>query len=161
MAQGYLNAPQLTADKFIANPFSRVSGARLYRTGDLVRYLPDGNLDFLGRLDHQVKVRGFRIELSEIEWTLAQYPDVREAVAVARDEPDGSKTLVAYVVAEATGEPTAPELRSFLKQSQSSVSDDPGETRCRPPAVQGSRFTRLSRKESQQSCTTGRTAHRW
>ena len=117
MAQGYLNAPQLTADKFIANPFSRVSGARLYRTGDLVRYLPDGNLDFLGRLDHQVKVRGFRIELSEIEWTLAQHPDVREAVAVARDESDGSKTLVAYVVAEATGEPTAPELRSFLKQS--------------------------------------------
>ena len=84
LARGYLNRPELTAEKFIPNPFSSESGARLYKTGDLARYLPDGNIEFLGRVDHQVKIRGFRIELEEIEAVLRQHPAVREAVVLAR-----------------------------------------------------------------------------
>ena len=98
LAQGYLNRPQLTAEKFIVDPFSTRPGARLYKTGDLVRYRSDGSLEFLGRLDHQVKVRGFRIELGEIETVLGQQPAVREAVVVAREMAAGDKRLVAYVV---------------------------------------------------------------
>ncbi len=102
VARGYLNRPELTAERFIPNPFSHKPGDHLYKTGDLARYLPDGNIEFLGRVDHQVKIRGFRIELGEIEAVLSQHPAVGEVVVVARDaEPEpGHKRLVAYVVPE-------------------------------------------------------------
>jgi len=96
LARGYLNRPELTAEKFIPNPFQE--NTRLYKTGDLARYLPDGNIEFLGRIDHQVKIRGFRIELGEIEAVLAQHPAVREVAVVAREDTPGDKRLVAYVV---------------------------------------------------------------
>ena len=95
LARGYLNRPALTAEKFIANPLGT---GHLYKTGDLARYLPDGNIEFLGRLDHQVKIRGFRIELGEIEAILAQHPAVRETVATVREDRPGDKRLIAYVI---------------------------------------------------------------
>nr|QEO74372.1 condensation domain-containing protein [uncultured bacterium] len=114
LARLYLNRPALTAEKFIPSPFADLPGARLYRTGDLTRYLPDGNIEFLGRLDFQVKVRGFRIELGEIEAVLTQHPAVREAVVLARtDQPDATR-LVAYLTA-ADPALTVAELRSHLK----------------------------------------------
>ncbi|MCF2135363.1 amino acid adenylation domain-containing protein [Mycetohabitans endofungorum] len=100
VARGYLNRPELTAERFVRDPFSDKADARLYKTGDLARYLPDGNLEFLGRNDDQVKIRGFRIEPGEIEACLTQYPQVREAVVLAQGGGSG-KRLVAYVVAEA------------------------------------------------------------
>ncbi|MGH9905799.1 MAG: non-ribosomal peptide synthetase, partial [Pyrinomonadaceae bacterium] len=114
LARGYLNQPELTAEKFIPNPFSEDPGARLYKTGDLVRYLPDGNIEFLGRFDHQDKVRGFRIELGEIETALSGHPQVRENVVIARELENGDKRLIGYIVG---GEPapTPQELRGFLK----------------------------------------------
>jgi len=100
LARGYLNRPDLTDERFIPDPFSSEPGARLYRTGDLARYLPDGTLECLGRLDHQVKIRGFRIELGEIESALYQHPGIRDAVVVARDDSNGEKRLVAYLVSD-------------------------------------------------------------
>ncbi|HET9225244.1 MAG TPA: amino acid adenylation domain-containing protein, partial [Thermoanaerobaculia bacterium] len=97
LARGYLDRPDLTAERFVPDPFSGDFGSRLYRTGDRVRHLPDGSIDFLGRMDFQVKVRGFRIELGEIEAALLEHPGVREAVVVARDEP---RRLVAYLAAQ-------------------------------------------------------------
>jgi amino acid adenylation domain-containing protein/thioester reductase-like protein len=116
LARGYLNRPDLTAEKFIPNPFSQKAGAQLYRTGDLARYLPDGRLEFLGRIDHQVKVRGYRIELGEIETVLRQRPEIKEAVVVAREDIRQDKRLVAYFVVGANSSPSINELRAFLAQ---------------------------------------------
>jgi len=115
LAKGYWNQPELTAERFMPNPFSREPGARMYRTGDLVRWLPDGNLEFLGRFDNQVKIRGFRVELGEVEASLRQCSAVREAVVIAREDTPGNRRLVAYVVPKQATAPTAAELRSFLK----------------------------------------------
>jgi amino acid adenylation domain-containing protein len=116
VACGYLNRPELTAERFIAHPFSAEPGARLYKTGDLVRWLPDGNLEFLGRLDQQVKLRGFRIELAEIEATLMQHPQVREAGVLLREDRPGDPRLVAYLVPAAEARLTGDEVRRFLGQ---------------------------------------------
>lgn len=116
LAQGYLNRPQLTAEKFVPDPFGEAPGARLYRTGDLMRYCEDGNLEFAGRLDHQVKVRGFRIELGEVETAMSQHESVRAVVAIAREVREGEQRLVAYVVGKQEELPTASEWRTFLIQ---------------------------------------------
>jgi acyl carrier protein len=114
LARGYLNRPELTAEKFVPDPFSQMEGERLYRTGDLCRYLPDGNIEFLGRLDHQVKIRGFRIELGEIESVLLDHSSVREAVVVAREDGSDQKRLVAYVAGD-EGAIDIPVLREHLR----------------------------------------------
>ncbi|MBW4649607.1 MAG: amino acid adenylation domain-containing protein [Kastovskya adunca ATA6-11-RM4] len=141
VARGYLNRPELTAERFISNPFQRGGGAGeqgsrgeyLYKTGDLARHLPNGDIDYLGRIDHQVKIRGFRIELGEIETALAQYPGVEQAVVLAREDSPGLQRLVAYIVLHEQspnpkshppippllrGEqnPKSNELREFLKK---------------------------------------------
>lgn len=116
LARGYLNRPELTAEKFIPNPFSQRPGERLYKTGDLARYLPDGNIEYLGRIDHQVKLRGFRIELEEIEAVLRQHGAVRESVVIAREDTPGNKRLVAYIVADLEASPSIREWRDFLKE---------------------------------------------
>ncbi|WP_407884233.1 non-ribosomal peptide synthetase [Scytonema sp. NUACC26] len=115
LARGYLNRPELTAEKFIPNPFSSQPGEKLYKTGDLVRYKSDGNIEYIGRIDHQVKVRGFRIELAEIEALLSQHSTVQQAVVIAK-EIAGDKRLVAYLIPQAETTLAISELRSFLKQ---------------------------------------------
>jgi acyl-coenzyme A synthetase/AMP-(fatty) acid ligase len=114
VGRGYVNDGERTAERFIPDPFSKVAGARLYRTGDLARFLPDGTLDFLGRIDHQVKLRGFRIELGEIEHALSEYPTVRHSVVMIREDSQGDKTLAAYVVAEPGHLLMGDDLRKFL-----------------------------------------------
>lgn len=115
IALGYLNRPDLTAEKFVSSVPSLPSVRRLYRTGDLARWRADGNLEFLGRKDHQVKIRGFRVELGEIEAALLQYTDVKEAVVAARDDISGEKRLVAYVVPTKTVPQLPGKLVTFLK----------------------------------------------
>ncbi|MCF2150076.1 amino acid adenylation domain-containing protein [Desmonostoc muscorum LEGE 12446] len=119
LAKGYLNRPELTQEKFIPNPFdkSKVKGqkSKLYKTGDLARYLPDGNIEYLGRIDNQVQIRGFRIELSEIEAVLSQHSDVQVCCVIVREDTPGDKRLVAYWVAHQDCKPAISELREFLK----------------------------------------------
>jgi amino acid adenylation domain-containing protein len=121
VARGYLNRPELTAVKFIADPFANVPGARLYQTGDLVRYLPDRQIVFCGRQDRQVKIRGFRIELDDIETAIAAHPAVREAAVLARADGPGAARLIAYVI-PATNDAAdvqraqPAELRGFLER---------------------------------------------
>ncbi len=120
LARGYFNRPDLTAERFVPNPFAHHSSARLYKTGDLARYRPDGNIEFLGRIDQQVKIRGFRIELGEIETVLARHPAVRDVVVLAREDIPGEQRLVAYLVLTSDEQPQATpaavqsELRAFL-----------------------------------------------
>nr|QEO74476.1 condensation domain-containing protein [uncultured bacterium] len=116
LARGYLSRPGLTAESFIPNPFADAPGARLYRTGDLGRFLPDGAIEFLGRVDHQVKIRGFRIELGEIEATLKQHPAVKQCVAVAREDAPGNRYIAAYVVADEQADADGAALRDFLRR---------------------------------------------
>ncbi len=117
LARGYLNRPELTRERFIPNQFSDWAGARLYRTGDLARWRADGNLECLGRIDHQIKIRGFRVELGEIEAHRQQHPQVRHAVVSLREYNSGDQRLVAYIVpAKQTVMPADDELRSFLKE---------------------------------------------
>ena len=114
VALGYWNRPALTADRFVPDPFGP-TGATLYRTGDLVRWRGDGNIEHLGRLDFQVKLRGFRIEVGEIEAALAQHPGVREVAVVAREDTPGDKRLVAYLIAETAPDDLADQLRARVR----------------------------------------------
>jgi amino acid adenylation domain-containing protein len=116
VARGYLKRPALTAEKFIPHPFSAEPGARLYKSGDLARHLPDGNVDYLGRIDQQIKLRGFRIELGEIEGALGQHPLVRECVVLAREDEPGEKRIAAYLTTRAPQAPSTGELRAYLKE---------------------------------------------
>lgn len=118
VGKGYINAPALTAEKFVRDPFSRDPDARLYRTGDLGRLSPDGTLEFVGRTDHQVKLRGLRIDLGDIETTLRQHAAIREAVAMSKEGASGDQRLVAYVVPRSVDPPLEMirQLRSFLRE---------------------------------------------
>lgn len=116
VARGYLNRPELTAARFVPDPFSKKPGARLYRTGDLARHLIDANIEFLGRLDNQIKVRGFRIEPGEVEAAVKDHPQVRDAVVIAAELEPSDKTLIAYVVGDQHQPVPADSLRHFLKQ---------------------------------------------
>lgn len=115
VARGYLGREQLTAERFIANPFEKSSSSRLYRTGDLARYLPDGNIELLGRIDQQVKIRGHRVELGEIEALLNEHPAVRESVVLLRGPADGEKALTAYIVPREGITPSREELRQYAR----------------------------------------------
>ena len=120
LARGYLNRPDLTTEKFISNPFEEL-GSRLYKTGDLARYLPDGNIEFLGRIDNQVKLRGFRIELGEIESALTQHPNIRETVVIAREDQPGNKRLVAYLVSDLIPERIPYQTDCLLKRAEGNI----------------------------------------
>ena len=114
--RGYLNRADLTGAKFIPDPFSETGGERLYRTGDSCRYQPDGAIQFLGRMDHQVKIRGMRLEPGEVEAVLGKHPDVKESVVIAREILAGEKSLVAYVVGNPDSVPAKGELQNFLRE---------------------------------------------
>lgn len=118
VTRGYLNRPELTAEKYIPDIFAEEAGRCMYATGDLARYLPDGNIEFLGRIDSQVKIRGYRIEIGEIEALLKSYPSLQEAVVVVREDKPGDKRLVAYIVPDkkSAGDYSTANLREYLKK---------------------------------------------
>ena len=116
VTRGYLRRPELTAQRYVPDPFSAEPGARLYRTGDLTRYLSSGQIEYLGRMDHQVKIRGFRIELGEIHSAIAEHPGVQDCAVLAREDQPGDKRLVAYVVMSSERATTQAELRDYLKE---------------------------------------------
>ncbi|HEU5377791.1 MAG TPA: amino acid adenylation domain-containing protein [Ktedonobacteraceae bacterium] len=116
LSTGYLNRPDLTAERFIQHPFDPEPASRIYRTGDVARYKADGTIEFLGRLDHQVKIRGYRIELGEIETVLAEHPAVQDVVVLAKEREVDGKRLVAYLVCAAGQEPSIQDLRNYLKE---------------------------------------------
>lgn len=121
VARGYLNRSELNNERFIPDPFQAGSEARLYKTGDLARYLPDGNIEFIGRIDHQVKIRGFRVETGDIEAAISQHPSIRDAVIIAKEDGSGSKRLVAYVVPKDLGsgiEPSELIEQAYKEQIQ-------------------------------------------
>ncbi|MFN6534912.1 MAG: non-ribosomal peptide synthetase [Nostoc sp. EkiNYC01] len=115
LARGYLNQPELTALKFIPNPFSKQQGDRLYKTGDLVRFLPSGDIEYIGRIDNQIKIRGFRIELGEIEAVINQHPSISASVAIVREDKPGNQNLTAYITLHPEKTLTISELRRFLQ----------------------------------------------
>ncbi|HEU5382323.1 MAG TPA: amino acid adenylation domain-containing protein [Ktedonobacteraceae bacterium] len=115
LARGYTNRPEFTAERFVPDPFSEQSGARLYKTGDMARSLPDGTLEYLGRIDQQVKIRGFRIELGEIEMVLQMHPLIKESVVAVKEDASANKRLVAYVVAQKEAAIALSELRQHAK----------------------------------------------
>jgi len=117
LAAGYLHKPELTAERFVADPFSKRSGARLYKTGDLARYLSDGDIECLGRNDHQIKLRGYRIEPEEIHAAITKHPSVQDALAVLESSATGDSRIVAYMISRTNHPPDATELRNFLRQS--------------------------------------------
>ncbi|HXM77432.1 MAG TPA: non-ribosomal peptide synthetase, partial [Thermoanaerobaculia bacterium] len=116
LARGYLGRPDLTRERFVPNPFGTHPGERLYRSGDLGRLLPDGEIEYLGRADDQIKIRGHRIEPGEIESALRDHPAVRDAAVAAREDAPGDRRLVAYVVGSGDSLPSGPELRAYLKR---------------------------------------------
>ncbi|RKH34097.1 amino acid adenylation domain-containing protein, partial [Corallococcus llansteffanensis] len=116
VARGYLHRPELTAQVFIPHPFAASAGERLYRTGDRVRWLPEGELEFLGRIDSQVKLRGFRVELGEVEAALCELPGIQDVIALVREDSPGDKRLVAYVTPSPEGAPDFDSVRVALKQ---------------------------------------------
>ena len=116
VGRGYLNSPQLTATKFMANPFGDKPNGRLYRTGDLARYLSDGQISFLGRIDNQIKIHGYRVEPDEIVAVLNEHPEVVASAVVAREAAGGDKYLVGYVVVSCESGPTTTSLKDFLRQ---------------------------------------------
>jgi amino acid adenylation domain-containing protein len=116
LADGYLHQPELTAERFVPDPFSNRPGARLYRTGDFARYRGDGNIECQGRNDDQIKLRGYRIEPEEIRWAITRHPAIRDAVAVLQTGAAGDSRIVAYVIAQSSEPPDATELRNFLRQ---------------------------------------------
>jgi len=115
LARGYWGRADLTAERFVPNPFGQTEGERLYRTGDLARYLPNGSIEFIGRVDNQVKIRGLRIELGEIEFVIKQHEAVREAVVVVRQDGEGEKRLVGYMVMRSESTGKSDGIREFLK----------------------------------------------
>ncbi|WP_255293766.1 non-ribosomal peptide synthetase [Bacillus wiedmannii] len=116
VAIGYLNRPELTQEKFVPNPFDKKMGERIYRTGDLARYLKDGTIEFLGRLDYQIKIRGLRVEIGEVEEVLMQYPLIKEAVVLAKKDESGENILVGYYMRSMTKEISIEELQTFMKR---------------------------------------------
>jgi amino acid adenylation domain-containing protein len=116
VARGYINQPDMTAQKFIPDPFSNTPGARLYRTGDLGTYRADGQIEFIGRIDYQVKIRGYRVEIGTVEAALASLPPIREVAVIVKEDESGSKRLVAYITPEPGISPTADDLRLALRK---------------------------------------------
>ncbi|NJO94464.1 MAG: AMP-binding protein [Hydrococcus sp. RM1_1_31] len=121
LVRGYLNRPELTATRFIPNPFGSKPGARFYRSGDKARYLNNGDIEYIGRIDHQVKIRGYRIELGEIEALLTQHPAVREAIVLVRGETSQDKQLVSYIVFDRNFSCSPNDLQNFLKNNYQAI----------------------------------------
>ena len=160
VARGYLNRPELTSETFIANPY--VEGERLYRTGDLARWLPDGNIEYLGRMDEQVKIRGYRIELGEIESALRKQLGIRDTAIIAKDDASGDKYICAYVVLEDGSEPfDAAHIRNKLrKELPAYMVPSYFVTLAQLPVTSNGKLDRRALPEPDRSGTRGRTAPR-